>query len=255
MKITQIRSATIIIHYQNYKILVDPMLSRKGTKPRFLYLKKTNKNPQVELPEYFETIKMGITHSLITHCQKGHFDHLDSDGRSFLRDNKIKTFCTKHDNEYLINKKIDTITLPDTINPFFDGTIELVRARHTKGFLTPFMEHGVGYFLQLPDHKSLYIMGDTILTDEIRSFIKDKQPHYIVAPTGMAKLDFGSPLLLDEEEIIELANLSSGIIIANHMDALDHCRISREKLKNIISKNILNKKFLIPEDGDTLDLV
>ena len=56
MKITQIRSATIIIHYQNYKILVDPMLSRKGTKPRFLYLKKTNKNPQVELPEYFETI-------------------------------------------------------------------------------------------------------------------------------------------------------------------------------------------------------
>jgi hypothetical protein len=97
-------------------------------------------------------------------------------------------------------------------------------------------------------------MGDTILTNEIRDFVRINQPDYIVAPTGKAQFDIGAPLLLNEEEIIELASLSTGIIIANHMDALDHCRIGRRDLAIILNEHGLVKRFIIPKDGETLEL-
>ncbi len=254
MKITQIRSATLILEISNKTILVDPMLADKGTLPRLRYFKSTLANPLVALPEKFNQLEMQIDCALITHCQKGHFDHLDRSGVRWLKKHKITTFCTRHDDQYLNQKGILTQPLPEKSGPFLNGNIQLIPAKHTTGWLTPFMEHGVGYFIQQDNEPSLYLMGDTILTDEIREFIQRNQPNYIVAPTGMAQLDIGAPLLLTEQEIIELASLSRGTIIANHMDALDHCRITRQHLKTIVRKQGLEERFIIPEDGETIEL-
>jgi hypothetical protein len=38
------------------------------------------------------------------------------------------------------------------------------------------------------------------------------------------------------------------------MEALDHCRISRADLTDILKDNNLNKRFMIPQDGQTLNL-
>lgn len=254
MKITQIRSATLILEINRNTILVDPMLAKKGTLPRLRYFQSNLRNPLVEVPEKFKQLEMQIDYALITHCQKGHFDHLDRSGVRWLRERKIKTFCTAHDYNYLTKKGIMTQQLPEKFGSFFNGSIQLIPAKHTTGWLTPFMEHGVGYFIQQDNEPSLYLMGDTILTDDIREFIQQNQPNYIVAPTGMAQFDIGAPLLLNENEIIELASLSHGTIIANHMDALDHCRISRENLKTILRKQGLERRFVIPEDGETIEL-
>ena len=254
MKITQIRSATLILEINRNTILVDPMLAKKGTLPRLRYFQSNLRNPLVELPEKFKQLEMQIDYALITHCQKGHFDHLDRSGVRWLRERKIKTFCTAHDYNYLTKKGIITQQLPEKFGSFFNGSIQLIPAKHTTGWLTPFMEHGVGYFIQQDNEPSLYLMGDTILTDDIREFIQRNQPQYIVAPTGMAQFDIGAPLLLNENEIIELASLTNGTIIANHMDALDHCRINRETLKALLRKQELEKRFIIPEDGETIEL-
>ncbi|MBU2952714.1 MBL fold metallo-hydrolase [Marinobacter sp. F3R08] len=252
MKITQIRNATIIIEIDQGRILIDPMLSRKSTLPKLKYYKSKHRNPLVELPEAFEELKGSIEYAMITHCQKGHFDHLDRAGVRWLEKNNIKTFCTLHDYSYLNKKGINTQLLKDKCSPFFNGTVEQVPAKHTTGWLTPFMEHGTGYYIKLPNQPSLYLMGDTILTDDIRQFVAINQPDYIVAPTGKAQFDIGAPLLLNEEEILELASLSEGKIIANHMDALDHCRITRSDLSALVKKHDLLKKFVIPNDGETL---
>lgn len=255
MKLIQIRNATLIIKYQEKSILVDPMLAAKGTLPKFRYFDSQGKNPQVDLPANFSALKEHIQYALITHCQKGHIDHLDSAGRSFLRSRQILTFCDSKDEVFLSKKGLRTSSLAlGCKNPFFDGEIELVPAVHTTGFLTPFMEHGVGYFIKLPGEKSLYIMGDTILTDEIRNFVSARQPDFIVAPTGKAQMNLGAPLLLTESDIVELGHLASGKIIANHMEALDHCRISRGQLLDLLRKNNLTNKFLIPADGEEITI-
>ncbi|MFM9597619.1 hypothetical protein ACKI1O_50920, partial [Streptomyces scabiei] len=64
----------------------------------------------------------------------------------------------------------------------------------------------------------------------------------------------GAPLLLTEKDIIELASLSTGTIIANHMEALDHCRINRTDLNALLSQHNLLARFIIPNDGETLEL-
>ena len=254
MKITQIRNATLIIETAGKYILLDPMLAKKAALPKLRYYKSQQLNPLVELPSAFHQLENKIAYALITHCQKGHFDHLDKTGERWLRNNKITTFCTKHDSRYLSKKGINTEVLKEKCSPFFNGTIEQVAAKHTTGWLTPFMEHGVGYFIKLKDEPTIYLMGDTILTNEIREFIKKNQPDYIVAPTGKAQFDIGAPLLLTEKDIIELASLSTGIIIANHMEALDHCRINRADLSILLSQHNLVTRFMIPNDGETLKL-
>ena len=254
MKITQIRNATLIIEVQDNFILVDPMLADQSTLPKLRYFKSNQRNPLVGLPDSFHQLQKQINYALITHCQKGHFDHLDRAGVNWLRKNNITTFCTTRDVNYLSKKGIVTQAFEKNVSAFFNGSIQQISATHTTGWLTPFMEHGVGYFIKLENEPSLYLMGDTILTDEIREFICHNQPNYIVAPTGKAQFDIGAPLLLSEEDIIELASLSTGIIIANHMDALDHCRISRKDLAIILKEHHLVERFIIPNDGETLAL-
>lgn len=254
MKITQIRNATIVIDVKGVKLLVDPMLSKKSALPKLRYFKSDRRNPLTNLPSAFHQVKNEVNYALITHCQKGHFDHLDRAGEKWLVKNKIPTFCTTHDANYLEKRGIHTNVLMKKTSNFFDGTIQQILAKHTKGWLTPFMEHGVGYFIKLKNEPSVYLMGDTILTDEIRTFIRENQPDYIVAPTGKAQFDLGAPLLLNEEEIIELATLSTGSIIANHMEALDHCRIDRRALTALLKAHNFSEKFSIPMDGETITL-
>jgi L-ascorbate metabolism protein UlaG (beta-lactamase superfamily) len=254
MKITQIRNATLVIEIQEAYVLLDPMLAKQSTLPKLRYFKSDQRNPLVELPEIFHQLESQIEYALITHCQKGHFDHLDRAGVSWLRQNNITTFCTNHDYSYLNKRGISTNVLKNKCSHFLGGTIEQVPAKHTSGWLTPFMEHGTGYFIKVPGEPSLYLMGDTILTNEIRIFIRENQPDYIVAPTGKAQFDIGAPLLLNEKEIIELTLLSSGVIIANHMEALDHCRINRKALVSLLNEHGLIGRFIIPDDGETLKL-
>ena len=82
MKITQIRNATILIEIvvegKKQGILVDPMFAPKGAIPSLKYATKSRRrNPLVELPSNMDELKTRVTCCLITHCQKGHFDHLD----------------------------------------------------------------------------------------------------------------------------------------------------------------------------------
>lgn len=254
MKITQIRNASILIEFSHGKMIVDPMLARKGSLPKLRYYKSNTRNPLVELPDTFAECKDQIDYALITHCQKGHFDHLDRAGVRWLVKRQIPTFCTPRDEKYLGKKHVFTQVLAQRRSAFFDGYIERIPATHTRGWLTPFMEHGTGYFIELPNEPSVYLMGDTVLTDAIRDFIRKNQPDYIVAPTGKAQFDLGAPLLLDENEIIELADLSDGQIICNHMGALDHCRIDHNTLESLLKEHDVRNRYIIPRDGDTVVL-
>ena len=78
MHITHIRNATIIVHFGDRHILVDPMLAPKSALPPLRFFDgKRQRNPIVDLPAQAAAALEQVTHCLITHCLKGHFDHLD----------------------------------------------------------------------------------------------------------------------------------------------------------------------------------
>ena len=115
------------------------------------------------------------------------------------------------------------------------------------------MANGAGFLLRLPNEPSLYISGDTVLNDDVRRVLTEERPDIAVVAAGRAQLDIGKPLLMDLNDILEFAQLSPGIVIANHLEALNHCPVSREELRKELEARDLSNKVLIPDDGECVD--
>ncbi len=256
MRITQLRNATIIIHAGPHHILVDPMLAAKGALPPLrLFDGKRLRNPLVDLPAGADHQLDQVTHCLITHCQKGHFDHLDRAGKRFLRERQIPVICTDHDAAHLRGRGLNVLALPPAAgpHPFLGGTISTVACTHGRGLVGAMMEHGVGYLIALPGEPSLYLSGDTILTERVREVVEQRQPDICVVPAGGARFDLGGEIIMGPQDVIALARLSRGVVVANHLEALSHCPPTRSMLAALAFSLNLDRRIFVPADGVTLD--
>jgi L-ascorbate metabolism protein UlaG (beta-lactamase superfamily) len=256
MHITQLRNATIIIHSGSHHILVDPMLAKKdGLPPLRVFDGKRLRNPICELPASAAGALDQVTHCLITHCQKGHFDHLDRDGKAFLRARATPVTCTPHDAPYLATRGLNVQALDaDTSvpQPFLGGSIQTVRCTHGRGWMGAFMEHGVGYLIALPGEPTLYLTGDTVLSQAVRDAVERHQPDVCVVPSGGARMDLGGEIIMGIEEVIAFAQCARGAVVANHLEALSHCPTTRAALAAAGQLAGVRARLHIPADGETL---
>lgn len=255
MKITQLRNATVIIEASNNVILIDPMLAPKGAIPALKYLTRhRRRNPLVELPQNTGALLERVTHCLITHCQKGHFDHLDRAAVKWLRNRQVPTICMQGDADYLARKGLKVLALEaySEEQAFLGGTIVPIPCVHGHGVVGSMMAHGHGFFIQLPGEPSLYLAGDTVLTDDVRNCLTQRQPDVSVLPAGGARFDLGGEIIMGEDDVIAASHLTPGIVVANHLEALDHCPVSRQELASRCTRENLQGKLLIPGDGQTM---
>ncbi|MDB5732939.1 MAG: Zn-dependent hydrolase, partial [Variovorax sp.] len=211
LKITQIRNATIVLELGAHRILVDPMLAPKNGLPPLRFIGQRQRNPIVDLPAMTDSLLESVTHCLITHCQKGHFDHLDRAARQWLRTRQIPVICTPHDAEHLRQRGLNAVALPEghqEPQAFLGGQIRTVSCLHGRGLIGLLMEHGVGYFIEMPGEPSLYLSGDTVLTPTVREFIARHQPDISVVPAGGARFDVGHEIIMGTSEVVEFTRAS-----------------------------------------------
>lgn len=255
MKITQIRNATVLLEFESNKqsigLLVDPMLSKRGAMPAFKYFGgSVRRNPTVELPDNTPKLLERVTHALITHCQRAHVDHLDPAGTRFLREGEIPVFCMPRDDSFLAKRGLLTQAFSGaTTQPFFHGQITPVLCVHGLGWVGHLMEHGHGYFIELPGEPSVYIAGDTILTDAVRLCLTQRQPRVAILPAGGAQFDMGAEIIMNAADVVDACGLTSGVIIANHLESLDHCPTTRAELRTASAEAGLSNRLYIPDDG------
>lgn len=257
MRIHQLRSATIVLEFGPCRVIVDPMLGQQGAHPPLKILSNRQRNPTVPLPATADVLLETVTHCLITHCQKGHFDHLDRAAITWLREKQIPVICTPHDARYLIRRGLNVASLPDNHHcpqPFLGGRIRTVACTHGRGLVGRFMEHGVGYFIEIVGEPTLYLAGDTVLTDQVRRFVAVHQPEVSVVPAGGACMDVGGEIIMGIEEVIAFTQLATGSVVANHLEALNHCPVSREALATAAELAQVADRLLIPHDGEMLDV-
>ena len=69
---------------------------------------------------------------------------------------------------------------------------------------------------------------------------------------GRARLDIGQPLLMNEKDLLEFIDLAPGLVVANHLEALNHCPVTREGLRALLKDRGWTQKALLPEDGECL---
>ncbi|OZG73875.1 Zn-dependent hydrolase [Hahella sp. CCB-MM4] len=254
MKITQLRNATIIVETGNYRILVDPMLAPKGAIPALKYATRNRRrNPLVDLPSGSSEQLKNVTHCLITHCQKGHFDHLDRAAVKWLRTHNIPVFCMQEDAEFLSKKGLQVHPINEQLTQgFLSGSITPIPCLHGKGLVGRMMSHGHGYLLELPDEPTLYITGDTILTEPVKKCVLEKKPEIIVMPAGGARFDIGDDIIMGAKDVSTITRMSAGSVVANHLEALDHCPVTRKELEDLRKREGFQGRLLIPLDGETI---
>ena len=262
MKIHHLRNATFVIESGDLHLLVDPMLGERGTLPAFAFFRhKHRRNPTVDLPAGADAVLEKVTHCLITHCQTfgiralQHTDHLDPAGERFLCKRRTPVVCGRQDAAYLRKHGLNVTEAIDSGPPrsFLGGDIQVIPARHGHGWIRHLMANGVGFFIRLPDEPSVYVSGDTVYTPEVAQALADLQPAITVVAAGSASLDVGGPILMPPEEVLAFIRRAPGKVIANHLEALNHCPTRRSALRRVLARNGLDDRVFVPDDGETLD--
>ena len=252
MKIHHFRNATMVIEANNHFIIVDPMLGPKGSMPPFTFFRfKPVKNPIVELPEISKTFLDKITHCVITH---NHPDHIDKPAEDFLKAKNIPVFCSVKDEKTFSKKGLNIVKTIEywTKSEFLGGSIEGIPAQHGYGFVAKPAGNVMGFFIQLAHQPSIYLSSDTIYTDAVDKVFKNYKPEISVVAAGSAQFDIFKPLLMTMEDILKFVKNAPGKVIANHMEAVNHCPTKRSTLKTKTTELGLLEKVYIPEDGETL---
>ena len=255
MKIQHIRNACMIIHSNAHRILVDPCLNSKGSLPPYtLFRKRPRLNPIVDLPPDSEPVLNQITSGLITHCRYGHFDHLDKSGIRLLAKKQVPVYCNYLDGPYLRRRRINTIPLKiNRRNEFLTGSITCFPTAHGYGLIGKLMGPGTGYFIEPAGDKTIYISGDTVIPQTVRHVLNDLRPDISILNAGTAVLDFGRPILMPINELLDFIRTAPGKVIAVHLDAFNHCLTTRDILRDAVSKEGLSGKVMIPADGELME--
>lgn len=247
MKIQHLRNATTLITFGKHCLLVDPMFSDPGALPGFkLFGGGRRANPLVPLPEETDSSLTHVTDVLITH---EHPDHIDIPAIEWIKDHRIPVWASSIDAPNL-RKKLPNVR--EVKDGAFGASIEILAAQHGRGMLGWFMGPVSGYYLAYPDEPSLYIISDAILTDDLLSSVDRLHPDIIIAPAGAANIGIGSDILFSVNELVTLIKRTSGEVILNHLEAIDHCPTTRDGLRQRMAVQRLGARVHIPEDGEQM---
>ncbi|MEM9325015.1 MAG: MBL fold metallo-hydrolase [Bacteroidota bacterium] len=251
MKLHHIRNATMVIEVDDIAILVDPMLGPKGSQAPFtLFRYPPRQNPIIPLPEGAVDLLDKVNHCVITHR---HPDHIDRDGQQFLIERNIPVLCSQHDYDLFRSRGlyVTHAVQAGQEEPYLGGKAIGVEARHGYGWVARLMGKVMGYYLEFPNCPSIYLSSDTIFTEQVAQAIHDYQPDLCVFAAGMARLDVGEPLLMNIEDMIRFVKASPKQAIANHLEAVNHCPVTRQELSRALQKEGVRQKVWIPEDGES----
>ncbi|MFO7571234.1 MAG: MBL fold metallo-hydrolase [Gaiellaceae bacterium] len=237
MRLTLVRSATVILELANRRILVDPMLDDAGVRPPIDGTANQVANPTVPLPFPAENVVRGLDAVIVTHR---HRDHLDTRGEELLpRD--VPVFCQPEDAEALRALELDVRPVADALA--WDGLrISRVPARHGAGAVAEALAPVSGFVLD-----DLYLAGDTVWYEAVEETIARHRPRVAVVNAGGAEFLAGGLIVMGVDDVHEVAARVS-TVVAVHMEALNHCFLSREALREAVPG------VLVPEDGETLEL-
>ena len=248
MKIQLIRNATMKITYKDRVILTDPMLSPRGAIKSFAGI---SRNPTVGLPIPVEEILNGVEMVLVSHH---HPDHIDDVAYEVLPKTML-VFCQPGDETKLLEKGFANVNPIELSCAWGGATITRTRGRHGRGMIRERMGSVSGFLLQTENEPTVYWIGDSIWCDAVAENIRAFKPDIIITHSGGATIPGFEPIIMDIDQTLEVVAASSKetVVVAIHLEALDHCGVSRRDLRRAAdSKHIPPSHLMIPDDGEII---
>jgi L-ascorbate metabolism protein UlaG (beta-lactamase superfamily) len=251
MEIQLIRHATLRVRMAELTFLVDPMLGDQGSMPAIANSANPAPNPLVPLPIPVAEILTGVNAVLVTHVHRDHWDAAASE----LIPRSLRIICQPADVAFFRDLGFEDVCPVHSAVAFGMVTIARTPGEHGKGEIGRKMAPVSGYVLRSREGESLYIAGDTIFFPAMQKILKDFAPQVTVVNSGGARFLEGDPITMTAGDITEVARLAPCTqVIAVHMEAINHCGVSRPELARHLHSAELQKPVLIPQDGELVVL-
>jgi len=255
MKITQVRNATLIIEFGGNKFLVDPMLANKGAYPGLEgTLNSHVRYPTVDLETPLEEI-LAVDAVIITHTHPDHFD--DSAKELVPKDLPIFVQNVLDAGAVAAAGFTNTRALGNT-NEFNGVRLHKTPGRHgtdeAYAAIGEILGEVCGVVLEHPDEKTLYIAGDTIWNEDVQLILQRYQPGVVVLNCGDAQIPGIGSILMGKEDVLRVHQAApESTLIASHLDAVNHCVLTRDELSRYAQSNSIAEILRIPEDGKSYE--
>jgi L-ascorbate metabolism protein UlaG (beta-lactamase superfamily) len=254
VQIQFIRSATLVASFAGHTLLFDPMLSAAGSMDPIENTPNSRRNPLVELPfdaKTLERLLARIDAVLVTHT---HRDHWDSAAIELLP-KRIPILCQPEDTARIRSDGFAEVLPIEARLTWRD--IELIRTggRHGTGEIGRQMAPVSGFVLRAAGEGTLYIAGDTIFCPEVKEALLENRPDVTVVNAGAARFLSGDPIVMTAQDVVRVCRvLPTTRVIAVHLEALNHCLLERDELREKLREEGLLQQVDIPEDGAVIDV-
>ena len=205
----------------------------------------------VDLPSSIETILAGVELVVVSHL---HSDHFDSVAKEVVPKH-LPLICQPGD-ETVIRQAGFTDVRPLIDVAEWQGlTFTRREGSHGLGPVVEKMGPVMGFTLEAPGEPKIYWAGDTVLYPPVAKTIAETAPDIIITHSCGAKWD-GDLIVMDAEQTIATCELAKhSVIVATHMEALDHATTTRADLRRAAdASKITARRLLIPDDGEVLTL-
>ncbi len=240
MKLKLLRNATVELHTEAGVLLVDPFLGDAGAYPPIANTAGDERNPLVDLPEPAADIVARADAVLLTHLHNDHFDPAAMD----LLDPAVPLFCgPQHVPEGFTN-----VTVVESEAAFGSLTLTRVRARHAVDENEEPLGPVNGFVID-----GVHITGDCVWCPELEEELATHEPRVVILNSGGARFLRGGPISMTPEQVIEVARRVPRVV-AVHLEALNHCPVTRDELHRHLVAAGVRDRVDIPADGETLEL-
>lgn len=251
MRLRLIRHATLIVEYTGHTLLIDPMLDDAGARPPIQNSPNQCNNPLVPLPMPAEEVAQNVEAVLVTHT---HSDHWGAAAAKLLRKN-LPLFGQPEDEEKFRSQGFASVQPISESAIWNDIHITRTGGRHGTGEIGEAMAPVSGFVLRAKDEPTIYIAGDTIWCPEVEEALRQFCPKVAILNAGAAQFLEGGPITMTAEDVITVCQKAPDTrVVAVHMEAINHCLLTRSDLAFQLEAARRSQQVAIPNDGEWVDI-
>ncbi|MXQ13938.1 MBL fold metallo-hydrolase [Microvirga makkahensis] len=254
MKITQVRNATLRIDFGGKRFLVDPYLAVKGAYPALPGTASGDRrNPLVELTVPMSEI-LDVDAVIVTHT---HLDHWDEAAKNLIPKGMLVLVQNEMDAAAIQAAGFSNTRIL-TDNTTFDGiTLIKTPGRHGSdeayAAIRDRLGEVCGVVFRHLDEKTIYLAGDTIWNGYVEDNLRTHKPDVIVLNCGDAQIIGLGSIIMGKEDVYKVHRAALGaILVASHMEAVNHGMLSRRELREFIAEKGMTPRVLVPDDGEAV---
>ena len=235
--VTLVRNATLLATVGDTTFLVDPLFASRGALPPIDDTPNDRANPLVPMPD------VDLSHDavIVTHR---HPDHFDDAAKSEL-DADVPLFCQPAEADAFVEDGFTDVRPVEDAATFEGVTLHRTPGRHGHGELAEEMGPVSGFVLE--GEATLYLAGDTVWYDPVAETLDRFEPDAVVLNGGAARFNQGAPITMGVDDVAAVREATDAAVAAVHMEAINHCLLSREELRSETDG------VLVPEDGEEIE--